>query len=521
MMKLRRKIYAMIITICLLVPLFCMPAMAASGSISMSGGSANVGGTVTVSCKVSCSSGPIGAATVVATYDSSALQYVSATGGANGGSGSVIYAGDGDGSASSLSFSMTFKVLKEGSHKVSASCDDAVDWDAQAMSVSGASATVKGVVPEPQQPANPGNNNDSGNSNNNNNNNNNNTQDPSDTRDSNNSLASLKVSPGTLSPTFSAGKTSYTVTVPAGTTAVTISAKAAGENARVSVTGGKDLKPGENNARVVVTAENGSSKAYNILIVCGEVEKITIGDTQYVINEGFSDDSIPAGFTRGKSVYKDREYTGLVNSAGNLNLLCLQSSAGSTFFIYEKATQSFYPFTKITLDEGKYIIPIPLDPEDENFGTFDEVNLSINDKSIFVWQLDEEFCMVPIINQDGVKLYYKYDSVDGTYQRHAAIPEAPEKEQEIVIEGIVEEDDSSMLDKILAEYGTYILYGTTGAALLFLILMIIFGVKLAKANGRIDDLLDAEDLRKEEGEKANKIQFSKDDDDYDYYDLDE
>lgn len=465
-MKLVKKFSAIIVSICFLLPLFCTSAQAASGSLSISGGSGNVGSTVTVSCSIKCSSGPIGAATVVVGYDSSALQYVSATGGANGGSGSVIYAGDGDGSTSSLSFSITFKILKEGSHKVSASCSDAVDWDAQTMSVSGSSATVKGTVPSS--------NTDNNSNSNNNNTNTDNTTDENDDRDSNNSLSSLQVSPGALSPAFSAGTTSYTVTVPSDTTEVTISAKAASDKAKVSVSGGKDLKLGENSAKVVVTAENGSSKAYNITIVCGEVEKITVNGAECTINEGFADDAIPTGFSRGTITYNEREYAAVVNGTGTLQLVNLQSEAGSTFYIYDAETQEFSPFTQIVIDEGKYIMPLPIDEADSTFGAYEQINLNINDKSFFAWKLDDEFSVLLVMNQDGETLYYKYDSVDGTYQRYAEVPAA----DGVVIEGIVEEDDRNFLEK----YSMYIMAGTACVAVVFIILTIVFGVKLKKKN---------------------------------------
>ncbi|MBQ8663097.1 MAG: cadherin-like beta sandwich domain-containing protein [Eubacterium sp.] len=478
-MKLRRKISAMIVSICLILPLFCMPVLAASGSVSVSGASGNVGSTVSVNCTIKCSSGPIGAATVVASYDPSALQFVSATGGANGGSGSVIYAGDGDGSATSLSFSMSFKILKEGSHTVSAGSSDAYDWNLQVMSVSGGSGTIKGTVPQTDNPGNNSNNNNS-NNNNNNNSNTNNNQDVDPSKDSNNKLSSLQVSPGSLSPAFSANTTSYTVTVPADTTAVTISATPASDKAKVSVSGGKDLKLGENSARVVVTAENGSSKAYNITIMCGEVEKITVNGTENTINEGFTDEQIPAGFSRGKAVYNEREYEALVSASG-VQLMYLTNEAGSAFYIYEQDTQSFYPFVQIAIDEGKYIVPLPLDDTDPQFAGFEQVTLSIQNQSFFAWKIDEEFSVLKVMNQDGAELYYKYDSVDGTYQRFA---EVKVSDNSLVIEGEIEEDDRPFYEK----YSLYLIAGASGVAVLFLILTIVFGVKMKKQGKSAGDV---------------------------------
>lgn len=461
-MKFRKKLSAIIISICLILPLFSMQALAADGSVSVGGASGNVGSTVSVSCTIKCSSGPIGAATVVASYDPSALELVSATGGANGGSGSVIYAGDGDGSATSLSFTMSFKILKEGSHKVSASSSDAYDWNASVMSVSGGSGTVKGTVPTSDTSSNSG----GGSSNNN-------SQQEEDNRDSNNKLSNLQVSPGTLAPAFSSGTTSYTVTVPSDTTEVTISATAASDKAKVSVSGGKDLKLGENSAKVVVTAENGSTKAYNLTIICGEVEKIDINGTTNTINEGFSDEQIPAGFTRAKATYNEREYEALAHESG-MQLMYLSNEAGSAFYIYDQATQSFAPFMQISLGEGKYIIPMPLDEADTQFAGSEQIILTLNDQSVAAWKLDEEFSVIKVMNQAGEELYYKYDSVDGTYQRYSDA----QPSEGVVIEGSLEEEDTT---PFYEKYSLYIMIGASAVAVVFIILTIVFGVKLKKA----------------------------------------
>lgn len=469
-MKLRRKISAIIISVCLILPLFSMSALAASGSISMSGGSGKVGSTVSVSCTIKCSSGPIGAATVVATYDPSALELVSATGGANGGSGSVIYAGDGDGSVSSLSFSMSFKVLKEGSHKVSASSSDAYDWNLSVMSVSGGSATVKGTVPNSSEPGNTGGNTGS--------NSNNGGQQQEDNRDSNNKLSGLQVSPGSLAPAFSSGTTSYTVTVPSDTTEVVISATAESSKAKVSVSGGKDLKLGENSAKVVVTAENGDTRAYNLTIICGEVEKIDINGVTNTINEGFSDEQIPGGFARAKATYNERQYEAVAHESG-MQLMYLSNESGSAFYIYDQATQSFAPFMQIGLGEGKYIIPLPLDAADEQFAGYEQITLTLNEQSVAAWKLDEEFSVIKVMNQAGEDLYYKYDSVDGTYQRYSEVKPS----EGVVIEGTVTEDTTPFYE----EYAVYLMLGTSAVAVVFIILTIVFGVKLKKA-GKSDSI---------------------------------
>lgn len=80
-------------------------------------------------------------------------------------------------------------------------------------------------------------------------------------------LASLSVSAGTLSPSFSPEVTDYTVNVPNSTASLTVTASSADGGARVSGTG-QDLalNVGANEIMVSVVAANGSAKVYTIAV---------------------------------------------------------------------------------------------------------------------------------------------------------------------------------------------------------------------------------------------------------------
>lgn len=80
----------------------------------------------------------------------------------------------------------------------------------------------------------------------------------------NNDLASLSVSQGSLSPSFSSGQTDYNVSVGANVESISIDAKVADNKAKLSGIGVKNLNYGSNKFAVVVTAENGSKKTYNV-----------------------------------------------------------------------------------------------------------------------------------------------------------------------------------------------------------------------------------------------------------------
>lgn len=89
-------------------------------------------------------------------------------------------------------------------------------------------------------------------------------------RSSDSSLAHLGISPGSISPAFSAGTHVYTATVDADVTAISVAARPNDSKAVIaSVTGAKTLSPGTNTVKVVVSAENGTTTTYTITVTCG------------------------------------------------------------------------------------------------------------------------------------------------------------------------------------------------------------------------------------------------------------
>lgn len=443
-MRYKNKIGAILLSICLLFPLFTTVSQAASGSVSISSKSGNVGSTVTVTCTIQCSSGAIGYADITLKYDPAALQWVSGTNLAQGGSGSVHYVGTTqDATAKALSFSMTFKILKTGSHTISTSTADASDIDENQFTPSKGSGTITGktATTTPTTP-------DTGNEQSN--------------KDSNNKLSALQVYPGTLSPAFSADTTSYTITVSADTTAVTISATAVSNKATVSVSGGTDLKLGENEAKVIVVAENGSSKAYTLTIMCGEAEKIQIDGMEHTINEDFTDEQIPTGFSRKQVTYNNRLYEAVVDVSGKVTLVNLKNGENIDFYIYNQEAQEFYNFVQVSFSDGKYIIPLPLNSNIKKFAECEEFTIQVREKAIEAWKITDEFSVVYVINQEGTESLYKYDSVDGTFQRYS--------------DNDIEQTNAEPVEKTIFpnEYYMYAIVGLGTLSLILFIAMIYF-----------------------------------------------
>ena len=128
--------------------------------------------------------------------------------------------------------------------------------------------TVKEKVVTPPNNNNDNNNQNNGGSNNNNNssNSNSNNNTTTATKSGNAYLKSLQVNYEGLTPNFNRNKTTYTLSVGEGVDSIKVTARPEHSGARVSVSGNTNLKDGDNNVYITVTAENGTKKTYTIVV---------------------------------------------------------------------------------------------------------------------------------------------------------------------------------------------------------------------------------------------------------------
>lgn len=474
-----KKIGVLLLSICLLVPIFSNEAWAASGSVKVSSASGTVGSTVTITCTASISGASMGGADIVLVYDASKLTLISCSSGASGSSGGVYYSQSATSAGQkSLSFSVTFKIEKEGSHSVSVTSAEIYDWDdAQSVATNKSDGTITGKVPETND------NDPDDNNNNNGGGNNNNTTTPDNSKSSNNKLSSLKVYPGTLSPAFSAGTSQYTVEVDEDVTEVTISATAQHNKAKVSVSGGKNLQIGSNTAKVVVTAENGNVRSYKITIVRKEKEEpateVTIDGKTYTINEALEEEDIPEGFAKENVVYDSKEYVGAVFEKGALNLLSLtDEEEKSAFYIYDSEKQQFYPFLQMQISEVRHIILLPMENDIEGLPAGEESEVTLQGITFSAWKEAEgNTYILHVMNDEGTAGFYRYDTVDLTWQRYLEVVHVEENED-------TDETDvqPEATENFLQKYDMHIIAGLAALVVLLLVIVICLLVKRKPSN---------------------------------------
>lgn len=256
-------------------------------------------------------------------------------------------------------------------------------------------------------------------------------------KSSNASLGSLVISAGTLSPEFSAATKDYTATVDYSCSSLAVTANPADSKASVtSVTGNDSLEVGENTVSVVVTAEDGSTSTYNIVVTRRTEDdpenadkqdnwkKFDINGTEWNMVNDIPEDVVPEGFEHSKTVIDGLEYNTLHGTFGDITLVYLQSESGNGLFVYDAAQNAAYEFVRINSESHFIVVLLP--KVDDVPDGYNEVSLSIEGKGVATaYQTKAEknddqtkdFYLVYAINDNGESGWYTYDSVDGTYMR--------------------------------------------------------------------------------------------------------
>ncbi len=425
-----KKLFGCILSLVVAVMLVFTPAehVYAQGlGLSVSSSSVAVGKTVKVT--VSMPSGYFGTV-VISSSDEGVLS--------NGGDG-VANIGDAAGYPTSQSFSFTAKAA--GSCTIKAYCTvvgDAEGNDAGGT-ITGASTkvTVKSASSNNDSNSNKDNKDNSGSNTGNDNNANKDNENKEEKKSSNASLGSLVISAGTLSPEFSAATKYYTATVDYSCSSLAVTANPADSKASVtSVTGNDSLEVGENTVSVVVTAEDGSTSTYNIVVTRRAEDdpenadkqdnwkKFDINGTEWTMVNDIPEDVVPEGFEHSKTVIEGLEYNTLHGTFGDITLVYLQSESGNGLFVYDAAQNAAYEFVRINSESHFIVVLLPkVDDVPEGYN---EISLSIEGKGVAtayqtkVEKTDDQtkdFYLVYAMNDNGESGWYTYDSVDGTYMR--------------------------------------------------------------------------------------------------------
>lgn len=507
-----KKLFGCILSLVVAVMLVFTPAehVYAQGlGLSVSSSSVAVGKTVKVT--VSMPSGYFGTV-VISSSDEGVLS--------NGGDG-VANIGDAAGYPTSQSFSFTAKAA--GSCTIKAYCTvvgDAEGNDAGGT-ITGASTKVTVTSASSNNDSN-SNKDNSGSNTGNDSDANKDNENKEEKKSSNASLGSLVISAGTLSPEFSAATKDYTATVDYSCSSLAVTANPADSKASVtSVTGNDSLEVGENTVSVVVTAEDGSTSTYNIVVTRRAEDdpenadkqdnwkKFDINGTEWTMVNDIPEDVVPEGFEHSKTVIDGLEYNTLHGTFGDITLVYLQSESGNGLFVYDAAQNAAYEFVRINSESHFIVVLLPkVDDVPEGYN---EISLSIEGKGVAtayqtkVEKKDDQtkdFYLVYAMNDNGESGWYTYDSVDGTYMRNEL--GTPTVAQE--------ENDTTKSELVPGIANKYLVLAAILVLIIIILALLLLVVIVKNKKCTANEENDEEDDTKEFDIEENDIEANDDDD---------
>ena len=284
----------------------------------------------------------------------------------------------------SRSYSYKFKAIGTGSGKISVKSARAEEYDGEKeMGVSVSSKTVK-VITQAEKQA-------------------------SYSKDNN--LKSLSIDGLELSPAFASGTTEYTANADANTEQININAKANDSKASVSGAGAHAVVEGENKFSIIVTAENGSTKTYNLTVnvVDPNPINVTVDGVEYVVVKRESSLTCPEGYEKNNIQINEMEVPAFYSEINNYTLVGLRSSEGISLFLYDKDKNEYQKYDEVKLDQLK-LFPLEMDL---NLGDeYKKTSITINDKSFLSLRRgNSKYSIIHARNlETGKDNYYTYDS---------------------------------------------------------------------------------------------------------------
>lgn len=485
-----RNLSALFVALVMILGLTTPISWAASCTVTFSDPTVTVGNNVTINVKVS---GSVAAATIWMNYDQRYLQFVSGDlGYGSGDGGTVLLDKENSSGAGSLSFTMTFKALKTGKTSVNCTNYDIVDGNAdpiQSVNMGNSVVTINAPY----------------------------------TASGNNNLSSLSISPGTLSPGFSAGTTSYSASVSNATTSVAVSATAADGKARVAVWGNTGLSVGNNTVTVQVTAENGSKKTYTINVnrAAGSTGGNTGGnapapddtpspsptatpepqvtvtlpdDTQLAVSKELPEGvTLPQGFETSQLEVDGQTLPTAVHKEGGLVAVYLAGDEGhpAGFYFYNEKTREVQAMTPVAMSTGKLtLVDLPQELVVPQGYTSTLMELGGQQHTLLVPDGTEEpnHYIVYAMDEEGKLGLYLYDVEQESFQRYqfTQLGDAP-----LVLAEVAEEPQSEGF--VFTLFGreirtgwsnravSYLMVGLAALAVVLLVAVIVLVVCLVKA----------------------------------------
>ena len=246
---------------------------------------------------------------------------------------------------------------------------------------------------------------------------------PTPSKSSNNALASHTVSAGELAPAFDPTITDYTLSLPLRTNKITFTATPSDSKATVQGNGEVALRSGENKVAVVVTAEDGSAKTYNITVKVAREPTVffSLNGESLGVMQDTDGVTPPAGFSPTTVPYSGEELPAWTNAAGQMLLyLVNQDTLAAGFYLYDEAEGVQSPYLPIVYGATTYVYTgVPA--EKESIPGLTLCDVEAFGHILKGWKYEDaslqDFCVLYLMDAGGNYGCHTYDSQSGTLQR--------------------------------------------------------------------------------------------------------
>ena len=432
--KINRLFIIMFTLLLLFTSISKVSAASASIQVSSSTNRIVVGKTFTVNVKVS-SSNTIGTWEWTMSYDTKKLKLVS---------GPSTVKDYGDSKIKSKTYTYKFKAIATGNASVSVKSAAVYDYKTEkTMSLTKGTKNIN-IITQAQLEA---------------------------SYSKNNNLKSLSIDGLKLSPTFNKNTTEYKAEAGSNTEKIKVTATKEDSKASISGTGEHSVTEGDNKIKVSVTAENGSTKTYTIIVTVKDPNPITvkINDNEYTVVKRESKLEAPKNFEKTTVTINDQNIPGFYNETNDFTLVGLKDTEGNiNLFIYDKENNEYKPYSETILNQSK-IYPLPLDKEIKGYT---KSTITINNIEFEAYENDnKEFYIIHAKDlETGKDNYFTYDKINNTIIR---FHEEEQKQDELKECNDKNQEYQKML---------MLLFGET--IIIFIILICILISKISKTKKR-------------------------------------
>lgn len=484
-----KKLICLLCALMLTLGLWIPATVSAAGTVTVSPAeeTVTIGDTITITLAYNGGGKGIGSLDAYFHYNAKTFEYLSCNGAtANGGGGSVkiSYFCQELTAPKKVTITLTFKAIKAGAADFELETEGMYDDEDNLLGTPKKSLAVAANNPTLSGDA---------------------------------TLSYLKPLKGTLTPKFDKNVTEYTVSVPYTVTRVTLSYTTTDPNATTSIVGKADLEVGENTRTVTVTAPNGDTKKYTVVITreeqkttakpsstTGTTEPTTtttltpipedaldveVNGKKMVVADMQPDAPIPEGFSWDAATINEVEVPAAKQETSGLTLLYLYDKDDSKkggYYIYDAKEDTFSPFCQM---KGEVSVFTARDLPDAETGPVGTVpgNFAIGEQKVTAYLYEDpalaDFVVLYLTDAQGESGLYTYDKTDGSIQRYHAVvieqePTEPPADEPAADEEPVEtEPKKSDFVSFVEQYQQVILICAAAVVAIAILIIVIVVIK--------------------------------------------